>query len=98
MKTVHITDWRSKHEVLTAPMTEKELRDNVRKDGSISAKILIDFNQLVDEDIEWLNDEMSLRVTDSIAGLHDISYKLAGSTTNNEMIVRVDAQVEFENL
>lgn len=98
MKTKHITDYRSKHDILTEPMTEKELKENIRKDGSISAKVLIDFFDLVGNDIEWLNDEVSERITNSVGGLVDINYNLAGRTTSNEVIVKVTANVEFDYL
>lgn len=98
MKTVIIKNWRSEHEVLTTPMTEKELREAITKGGRISAKVLVDFNDLVSNDIEWLNDEASEKITNSVGGLVDISYKVAGRTPNNELIVKVDGGVEFDYL
>lgn len=98
METIHITDYRSHHDVLTKPMTEKELTDNITKSGKISAKLVVDLNDLVNNDIDWLNDELSERITDSVAGLTDIEYTVAGRTTNNEVILKVTATVEFDNL
>ena len=98
MKTLKITDWRSKHEVLTAPMTEKELKETVSKTNRISAKILVDFNSLVSNDMEWLNDEASERITNSVGGLVDISYTVAGRTPDNDVIIKVEAEVEFDYL
>ena len=98
MKTNVIVNFRSIHKVLLTPMTEKELKENVRKDGTIQAKVLVDFNNLVNYDIEELNDEVSDMITDSVAGLTDISYKVAGRTTSNDVILKVTANVEFENL
>jgi len=98
MKNEHITDFRSKHTILVEPMTEKELKENMRKDGSISAKVLINFFDLVNNDIEWLNDEVSEKVTNSVCSLVDMNYSVAGRTTNNQVIVKVNAVVEFDYL
>lgn len=98
MKKILIKDFRSTHNVLVLPMTEKELEENVRKDGTVQAKVLVDFIDLVDNDLEWLNDEVSERITGSIAGLTDISFYVAGRTTINQVIVKVTGTVEFENL
>ena len=97
MELVNMTDFRSLHNVLVQPMNQKELGDNVRKDGSISAKVLVEFNDLVNNDMEWLNDEVSEKITGSIAGLTDISYHVGGRTTSNQIILKVTGQVELED-
>lgn len=96
MELVNMTDFRSLHKVLVKPMNQKELTDNVRKDGSIQAKVLVDFDDLVNNDLEWLNDEVSERITGSIAGLTDISFNVAGRTTNDQVIVKVTGVPELE--
>lgn len=94
MQTKHITTWRKHNDVLLAPMTLAELKSKKTKAGMISAKLVIDFNFLVDNDLEGLNDEMSARVTNSICGLTDISYKVMGNTADNELIVKVTGNVD----
>lgn len=98
MELINITDYRSKHVVLVKPMTEKELKENVRKDGSIQAKIRVSFNDLLENDLEWFNDYAAESVTNSVVGLTDINYSVAGRTTNDEVIIKVTASVEFDNL
>lgn len=98
MKTVLIKNFRSEHNVLTHAMSEQELKDNVRKDGTIVAKLKVDFTDLVNYDIEWFNDEVSEAITGSVCGLTNICYSVAGRTTTNDVIVKVVANVEFETL
>ena len=98
MESKVIKSWRSMNEVLTSPMTKEELESNSNRNGIISANLLIDFFDLVNEDIEWLNDEVSERITGSICGLVDISYKVIGKTSNNEIVVKVTGEVDFENI
>jgi hypothetical protein len=97
MELKHFVDYRSIHNLLVQPMTDKDLKAAVRKDGTVKAKVLVDFNDLVNNDIEWLNDEVSEKITGSIAGLTDISFDVAGRTTSNEIILKVTGAVEFED-
>ena len=98
MESKVIKSWRSMNEVLTSPMTKEELESNSNRNGVINANLLIDFFDLVNEDIEWLNDEVSERITGSIGGLVDIFYKVVGKTSNNEIVVKVTGEVDFENI
>ncbi|MFV2016766.1 MAG: hypothetical protein ACC656_15145, partial [Candidatus Heimdallarchaeota archaeon] len=82
-------DYRSKHKLLVEPMNEKELRDNVRKDGTVQAKVLVSFNNVLANDLDYLNDDVSEKITGSTCGLTDICFDLAGRTTNNELILKV---------
>ena len=98
MKTKNYTDYRSLHVILTEPMNQKELADNVRKDGTIQAQVVVTLEEVLDNDIEYLNDTVSERITGSEAGLTDISFDVAGTITGtNEMILRVTGTVEFED-
>ena len=98
MKTKNYTDFRSLHVLLTEPMSQKELRDNVRKDGTIQAQVVVTLEEVLDNDLDYFNDTVSERITGSIVGLTDISFDLAGSVTGtNEMIIRVTGTVEFED-
>lgn len=98
MKTTEIKNWRSQHTVLVTPMTKEELEQNSTKDGRISAKILVDFDDLVRYDQEWLYDEVSERITNSVGGLMDISFNVAGKTNINQVIVKVQGEIYFENI
>ena len=98
MKTIEIKNFRTKHIVLTEPMTEKELKENIRKNGRISAKVLLDFTEIVNYDGEWFNDEVSEKITNSVAGLSDINFSIVGRTTKNDAIVKIDAEVNFDYL
>lgn len=93
MKTLTIKNFRSEHEVLIAPMTAKEIIDNVRSDGTIQAKVLVSLTDLIKWDIDTLNDFVSEKITGSEIGLLDITYKISGRTTNNEMILKVTGEV-----
>ena len=98
MKTKNYTDYRSLHVLLTEPMNQKELADNVRKDGTIQAQVVVTLEEVLDNDLDYFNDTVSERITGSIVGLTDISFDLAGSVTGtNEMIIRVTGTVEFED-
>ena len=98
MKTENYTDYRSLHVLLTEAMSQKELKDNVRKDGSIQAQVVVSLEEILDGDLDTLNDTVSEKITGSIAGLTDISFVVAGSVTgSNELILRVTGQVEFDD-
>ena len=98
MQVTKIKNWRTEHDVLMTPMNEKELKENATKQGRKSAKVLVDFNDLVHYDQEWLNDEVSERITNSVGGLVDISFKVVGKTNINQLIIRVEGDVDFENI
>lgn len=98
MKTLFIRDFRSDHNVLVAPMSKEDLKENVQKSGRILIKVVVSFNDLLGNDLEWLNDEVSERITGSVAGLTDIVYYVAGRTPHNEVILKVNANVEFDNI
>ena len=94
METKHIKDYRSFHDVLVKPLTLTELEEQRKKDGTIRVKLVVDLFDLIDNDMEWLNDEVSERITDSTCGLTDLSYKVAGRTTNDEVIIAVTGNVD----
>lgn len=97
MELKHFVDYRSIHNLLVQPMNQKELKEAVRKDGTVAAKVLVPFEKVLDNDIEWLNDEVSEMITGSIVGLTNIDFNLAGRTTSNELILKVTGVVEFED-
>lgn len=96
MKTLTIKNFRSEHNVLISPMTKKELEDNVRADGTIQSKVLVSLTDLIEWDIDTLNDFVSEKITSSENGLLDISYKISGRTTNNEIILKVTGAVYLD--
>lgn len=42
--------------------------------------------------------DTSIMITGSYTGLVNISYKVAGRTTNNEVIIKVEGDVIFKDL
>jgi len=98
MKSIIIKNFRSTHKIFDLPMTEKELRELVSKKGTISGKVLVDFNDLVNNDFDWLNDVASEKLTGSICGLTEINFIVVGKTTINQVILKVTGTVEFDNL
>jgi hypothetical protein len=96
MELKHFVDYRSIHNLLVKPMNVKELRDNVRKDGTVQAKVVVSFEDVLAYDIEWLNDEVSSMITGSVVGLTDISFNVAGRTTSNEIILKVTGVPELD--
>ena len=95
MKTKDIKSWRKVNTVLTESMTEKELKEAVNKNGDIKAKLAVDLSTLINGNIDELNDDVSSDITGSICGLTDISYVVAGATTDNKVIIEVTGTVEF---
>jgi hypothetical protein len=99
MKTIHIKNWRSNHDVVLEPLTLEELNDSMSKAGMVTCKLLVSIEDLIDGDMEALNDNVSERITGSEAGLTDISYKLVGrQPQSNETIIGVTGHVEIDNL
>ena len=92
--TKHIRDFRSDHDVLTRPLTASELTDKRRKDGTVKVKVKVELFDLIGQDMEWLNDEVSEKITGSTCGLTAIGYRLAGRTTDNETILEVIGNVD----
>ena len=98
MKKILIKNFRSKHNVLVNAMTVQELKENVRKDGTIQAKVLYGLENIMTDGLETVNGDVSVSITGNPCGLTDISYTLAGRTTASELILKVTGTVEFENL
>lgn len=98
MKTETFIDFRSMHKILTEPMTLNELKSDVTKSGKISVKLLFDFNSIIANNLNWLCNEANKRITGSSNLLSEINFKIAGRTTKNEVIVKVDAILEFDNI
>lgn len=97
-KIKEVKNFRKTMNVLVKPLTEKELAERSNKEDIISEKIIIDFNDIIFNDIEWLNDYASEAITGSEVGLTDISYEIVGRTTNNEAIVEVKGEVYYDGL
>ena len=94
MKTKQITDFRSKHEVLTEPMTEKELKENCRKDGTIQVKVLHDFEYILTDSKEGIESDVAVKVTRDPEGLTDVNLELVGRK-NFKAILKVTAKPVF---
>ena len=85
--------------MVTKPLTKKQIKDNLDKDGYLCVDVAVDFNELLDG-IESLNDLMDERILKS-GTLSDISYQVVGSLPpkqstyiGGEVILRVTASVE----
>lgn len=96
MKTQEIKSWRKSNEVLIEPLTVDELNE-LSNNGVITAKVLVDFDLVVQGDIENLNDTVSNFITGSDIGLSDISYSVAGNK-GEDLILKVTGMVNFEYL
>ena len=85
-KTTVITTWRDKFEVLEEPLSIKELKAAQDKEGNVSAILVFDLSDLIDNDVEWLNDEVSERITGSIIALTSIDFKPFGVKKSIEKV------------
>jgi hypothetical protein len=94
MKTEHITDFRSKHDVLVEPLTEKELKENARKDGTIQVKVLHDFDHILTDSKEGIESDVAVAVTRDPEGLTDMNIELVGRK-NFKAILKVTARPVF---
>lgn len=87
-------DLRSHHNLLVEPLTLDELKQKATKAGVIKVHLALDFDLLVENDGEWLGDEVSERITGSVAGLMDIEYDVMGNEGRENVIVRVTGSVQ----
>lgn len=79
--------------IVKKPLSLKQLEQRMDKKGYITERVLIDLYELIENDMEWLNDEVSELITDNSGGLTDLSYKVVGSHPNNQIIIEVHAEV-----
>lgn len=98
MKTLKIIDWRSKHEVLTEPMTVKELKAAVTKDGIVKVKVSYPLEYVLDESRIGVETDMATAITANPEGLTNIKIEIAGKDVPKNLILKVTAKVEFETL
>lgn len=94
MKTEHIVDYRSLHNVITEPMTEKELKESTRKDGTIKVKVLHDFDYILSDSKEGIESDVAVAITRNPEGLTDMSIELVGRK-NLKAILKVVAKPVF---
>ena len=95
MKTIHVTDYRSHHDVLTSKVSKKELKEIVNKEGKVTLKVLFALTDIM-KDENKVKKESAERITGSETGLSNVELFIAGRTTKNEVIMRVTGIVEFE--
>lgn len=90
-----VTTWRDKIAILNKPLTPKELDELKDKQGNVTQTLEFDLGDIIDNDIEWLNDEVSERITGSTIGLTDISFKAVGAKKSiDKTFIKVTGNVE----
>lgn len=82
------------------PLTKKELRDiTANGEHLIDIVVSVEFWDLVNHDLEWLNDHVSERITGSEAGLTNIDYEQVSipeaTRRGNVVPLRVRAEVDY---
>lgn len=90
--------------VLHVPLSAAELRERARA-GDVLEVIELQLSDLIDWSIDELNDEASERITGSMAGLQDISYRVVGATVQDYgataaggVLIEVRGQVVLEDI
>jgi hypothetical protein len=78
---------------LGAECSSDWLRRNKDENGFVTLNLDFDLNEFIENDIEWLNDESSQRITGSEAGLTDISYKTISVLDNGRILIAVTGNV-----
>lgn len=78
--------------LLTQPYTREELRSNMDEDGYVEGKVIVDFNQILDIDLEGFLDCLSERLTGSLL-LMNIDYDIVGIVGPNELVINVSGNV-----
>lgn len=86
MKTEQITDFRSRHLVVTEPLTKEELQKITRKDGTIQVKVLHDFNYIVEDSKEGIAGDIAVKLTRNAEGLHNVQLELVGRKNDNAIL------------
>jgi len=94
-KTKNIVDYRSFHSAVVKPFTVKELKERENKSGEISEKVVIDIDDLINCNILWLANFVSKKITGNDLALKTISYKVAGRTTNNQVILKATGKIDY---
>ena len=83
-------------DVLVEPMCEEELIHYADDQNRIVANVLLDFIDVNQLGIEWLNDEVSRLITGDECGLSDISFDPIGVTKELQLILEVHGEVDFD--
>lgn len=79
---------------LEKPLNRKQVKEIQKPNGFITVVVPMDFNDLIDNDLEGVNDiaeELILKE----GNLSDITYKPVGVAPDNLILVEVTAEVEF---
>jgi hypothetical protein len=79
---------------LRRPFTLQEIKDFTSKDPDryLTAVVAVDFDDLVDNDIEWLNDTVSELITGDEIALEDIGFKPVGAM-DGEIYIEVTGSI-----
>jgi|GEM_PF-6358158 len=89
-----ITCFKSKHNVLSQPLTRDELLEVATKSSRLKVSLRVSMDELFG-DIDEFNDQVIDRIVSEDSGmtLTDISYKSVGAK-GGDIIVRVDSNLE----
>ena len=81
---------------LRKPFTLQELKDLTAKDEDryLTAVVAVDFDDLIYNDIEWLNEGVSELITGSGVALEDIGFKPVG-VADGEIYIEVTGSVLY---
>lgn len=77
---------------ITEPLTKAEAKKLVGEDGYIEVEVIVDFDSLVEGDLEAFLDLLCERV--GVYSLQDVGYQLTGATEHGEAIVRVTGDIQ----
>jgi hypothetical protein len=97
MKTDYVKEWRREHNVLSKAMSKEELKEAVRKDGTVQVKVAIPLDELLDESRMGVESDIATAITKEPEGLGNIKIELAGRL-NHRVILKVTGEVLFDNL
>jgi len=97
-KLKNLVDYRSLHSVVVKPFTVKELKERQNKSGVISEKVVVKLDDLINNSIDVLSNNVSKKITGNDLALTKIDFKVAGRTTNNEVILKVTSKIDYSTL
>ena len=95
-KFEEVISFRSKHNVLSSPLNDVELRDLATKAGRLKVQVRVPLDEIIDvENMEEFNNLIDDKVlsADATIMLSDMYYKIVG-TKDGDAIIRVEAQLE----
>jgi hypothetical protein len=93
-KLIHVTDWRSQHEVLDKRLTKEEVRHLAGNSGKLTVKVAFELESIIRANENILSVEISSFVTGDGAAMKNMTFKLAGRhAETNAAILKVTGDV-----